>query len=282
MIFEVAHTTRFSYSRPIFLEPMTVRLRPRSDVTQRLLRFEISASPPPADMFELTDAEGNGVAKLWFNGLTDGFMLQTAFAVETLLHNPFEWVVLDPAAIRLPMTYPKENRAVLAPYRIPSGDPAVSALAHEVSMASGGTADTFLTALSSRVYDTIEQEFRSQGDALPPAVTLARHRGPCRDLALLFMDACRSLGLASRYVSGYELGELDAADRELHAWAEVYVTGAGWRGYDPSQGLAVADRHVAVAVGAAPAGAAPTGGVFWGTGVTSCQEARIEVRTVRD
>ena len=91
--------------------------------------------------------------------------------------------------------------------------------------------------------------------------------------------------IAARFVTGYEMGDRGSEERELHAWAEVYVSGAGWRGYDPSQGLAVADRHVAVASGAAPPEAAPTSGTFRGGGVISTLEAVVTIRvaaSVRD
>jgi transglutaminase-like putative cysteine protease len=93
------------------------------------------------------------------------------------------------------------------------------------------------------------------------------------------MDACRALGLGARFVSGYQEGDPDQPRRYLHAWAEVYLPGAGWRGYDPSHGLAVADRHVAVAAGMRSDLAAPISGIFRGTGVSSRMQAEIRLRT---
>lgn len=76
------------------------------------------------------------------------------------------------------------------------------------------------------------------------------------------METCRAVGLAARFVSGYQEGDPNAAERHLHAWAEVYLPGAGWRGYDPTHGLAVADGHIALVASALPKSAAPvTGGV---------------------
>ncbi|MEE2871411.1 MAG: transglutaminase-like domain-containing protein [Candidatus Latescibacterota bacterium] len=90
---------------------------------------------------------------------------------------------------------------------------------------------------------------RLEGRPMAAAETLARVRGACRDLAVLFIVICRTLGLAARFVSGYRAGAQNQQERYMHAWAEVYLPGAGWRGWDPSLGLAVAGAHVAVAMG---------------------------------
>ena len=112
---------------------------------------------------------------------------------------------------------------------------------------------------------------------MPPRVTLEKGQGACRDLAVLFVAACRALGFGARFVSGYHQGHSEPMRRDLHAWAEVYLPGGGWRGYDPSLGLAVADRHVAVAAGTRPDQAAPISGSFRGTGVSSRMRAEIRM-----
>jgi len=103
-------------------------------------------------------------------------------------------------------------------------------------------------------------------------------RGSCRDLAVLFIEACRTLNIPSRFVSGYGVSLDETTDHELHAWAEVYLPGAGWRGFDPSIGLAITERHLAVAVGATPELAAPTSGAFRGE-AESWLETEIEIET---
>lgn len=91
------------------------------------------------------------------------------------------------------------------------------------------------------------------------------------------MDACRAVGLGARFVSGYQEGDPEQERRDLHAWAEVYLPGGGWRGYDPTHGLAVADRHVALAAGMRPALAAPITGTFRGTGASSRMQTDIKI-----
>jgi transglutaminase-like putative cysteine protease len=96
---------------------------------------------------------------------------------------------------------------------------------------------------------------------------MEQRQGACRDLAVLFIDACRCVGLAARFVSGYQDAYRSMGKRDLHAWAEVYLPGAGWRGYDPTRGLAVADHHVAIAAAADPQNTAPVTATYRGSNV---------------
>jgi len=278
MLFEVTHLTRYTYERPVVLEPLVVRLRPRSDIFQRLVSFDLAIEPTPEGISEVMDAQGNPTTQAWFLGTASMLALRTALTVETLHANPYDYIVLDPAALRLPMPYEPAERAALAQYLQPAADAGVQDFADDVLAASGGGATAFLGELCQRIAAAITQEVRPSGEPMPPGETLALGRGACRDLAVLFIDACRCVGIAARFVTGYELGAAGSVERHLHAWAEVYLVGAGWRGYDPSQGLAVADHHVALAAGASPAQAAPTAGTFRGTSVSSRLESVIRVR----
>ena len=105
---------------------------------------------------------------------------------------------------------------------------------------------------------------RSDGPPRPAAETLAAGEGSCRDLAVVFSEACRAAGVPARFVSGYETAAASGEHAYMHAWAEAYVPGGGWRGYDPSRGLAVSTSHVAVAAAADPALASPVAGSYRG------------------
>jgi transglutaminase-like putative cysteine protease len=95
---------------------------------------------------------------------------------------------------------------------------------------------------------------------------------------VLYIEACRAMGLAARFVSGYRVKEPEGVGRELHAWAEVWVPSLGWRGFDPTIGKPVADQHVAVAAGS-PTSSAPVTGTYWGN-ATSQLIATVDVRRV--
>ena len=117
-----------------------------------------------------------------------------------------------------------------------------------------------------RFIGNVRPVVRPHGAALSPEATWGERTGACRDLAPLFNEVCRLVGLPARFVSGY--GYSDFLDeRHLHAWSEVYLPGAGWRGFDPTIGLAVADRHIAVAAARDPEDTAPTSGTYRGTGL---------------
>ena len=277
MRFEVSHLTRYSYDRTVLLEPLIVRLRPRSDIFQHLVSFDLTVDPQPEGMSEMVDAEGNALSQVWFLGGASMLALRTTFAVDTLRTNPFDYIVLDPDSLRVPMSYDPADRRALAHYLDPPADPEVQAFAKEILAGNAGGATSFLGELCQRI-SSMTQEVRPTGDPMPAGQTLAQRRGACRDMAVLFIEACRAVGIAARFVTGYEMSDPAANERDLHAWAEVYINGAGWRGYDPSQGLAVADRHVAVAAAAGPAEAAPTYGTFRGTNAASTMETVINVK----
>jgi transglutaminase-like putative cysteine protease len=154
-------------------------------------------------------------------------------------------------------------------------DPAVVQLAQELWHSCGGGVLSFLSALNRRIYRTCQHMIRETGAALPPGITWRQQAGSCRDLTVLFVEACRAVGLAARFVSGYQEGDLTRNDRHLHAWAEVYLPGAGWRGYDPTQDLAVGDRHVALVACAQPKYASPISGSFRGSGASSQMEYEL-------
>lgn len=266
MRFLARHTTRFRYTAPVYLEPHAIRLRPRSDSWQRLERFRMAIDPEPSLLSEVLDSEGNSVAHAWFSDLTDSLVIRTEFEVETLRVNPFDYLLLGRGSMRVPVEYPQELRAPLS-IALARSEPrarAVDAFANRIAERSGRRTTEFLTLLTQEIHDRYRVVVREHGDPFPPSETLATGQAACRDLAVLFADCCRSVGIASRFVSGYTASESGADDHHMHAWAEVYLPGGGWRGYDPSLGLAVADSHIAVASAALSSRAAPTTGTFRG------------------
>jgi transglutaminase-like putative cysteine protease len=108
---------------------------------------------------------------------------------------------------------------------------------------------------------------REEGEAKRADETFRSKEGSCRDLAVLFIDACRAQGIASRFVSGYHESTVHQQKLYMHAWGEVYLPGGGWRGFDPTLGMAVTEAHIPVAAAVDPRDAAPVAGTFRGTGV---------------
>jgi transglutaminase-like putative cysteine protease len=200
------------------------------------------------------------------------------FEVETLRANPFDYVP-EFGFDSLPANYPPGLAALLAPYRRQDGiEESVLAFAGNVAAQTSGTPIGFLDALNRAINERIEREIRDDDRTLPPGVTLGDRKGACRDLTVLFMAASRAMGLAARFVSGYRRGDLDRADRHLHSWPEVYIPGGGWRGWDPSEGIAVGDTHVALVAAASQTETLPVEGAFIGDNATSKLDFTLEIR----
>ena len=281
MIFRITHQVHYVYSASVFLEPHILRLRPRNDASQQISEFSEVITPSPAGSHDFLDAEGNLATCLWFDGMVDSLVVSTSFAAQTFQTTPFSYLVTEDAFLQLPVRYGGTDGEALVPFlqTVELGQELQSFVQAIVNQADGKTLE-FLFLLNTAIYEQCSVEIREHGLPHPPDLTWQRKQGACRDLAVLFIAACRSVGLAARFVSGYQEGDQDMAHRHLHAWAEVYVPGGGWRGYDPTHGLVVADRHVALAASHDPTGAAPVSGTFRGTGITARMEYVIDLRSL--
>jgi len=261
MRYRIQHTTHYTYQQPVHLRHHVLRLRPRSDSTQQTQRFHLDISPQPERQATVTELEGSPGIGVWFAAEpTSHLIIKTVAEVETFRQNPFDYLT-EPWASYLPIDYPASIASLLGSYLhhplYPMAAPNIVELAQNIVYEVDGNVGFFLTTLTQRIYETCQYIVRPTGDPLPPGVTWAKKQGSCRDFTLLFMEACRAVGLAARFVSGYEQGDSTVLERDLHAWAEVYIPGGGWRGFDPTHGLAVADRHVALVASAFPRFAAP-------------------------
>ena len=264
MRFQIQHHTTYDYPEPVLLQPHTLRLHPRTDAAQRVNHFHLEVSPLPTQQSALLDTNGNHTHRLWFAPTpTQQLALVTTTEVETYRTNPFDYL-MEPWATTLPIDYPSSVLAILKPYLepilYPTTSPMATQLASDLSHEVDGNVSFFLTTLTQRIYETCDYTTRTTGHPWPPGVTWEKRLGSCRDFTVLFMEVCRSVGLAARFVSGYEAGDEETPDRDLHAWAEVYVPGGGWRGFDPTHGLTVSDRHVAIAASPFPPYTAPVSG----------------------
>ncbi len=258
----VTHSTVYRYDSPVSLEPHIFRLQPRMSSTQRLLAFEIRVSPQPAGSTECLDQDGTLALNAWFTVPTNELSVISRFTVEMLRQNPFDYVIGE--SLNLPLLYRDPLNSALTSYRS-DGHVAESVRQFAKSVAAGAQENilTFLMALSRQIYQDCRQVVRPYGPAWRSDQTLNARQGSCRDTAVLFCDTCRAMGIAARFVSGYECASANRQDSYMHAWAEVYLPGIGWRGYDPSRGLAVSNTHVAVAAGFDPDLAAPVAGWYW-------------------
>jgi transglutaminase-like putative cysteine protease len=266
MRFQGSHVTTYRYSAPVYLKPHTVRLRPRPDPGQIVHGYEIRVSPEPSGMTSGLDAWGNSVEWVWFSGEHSTLEITTTFDAERTRLNPYDFIVTNEDGACVPPIYTDYERAALQLYLTTSYDPGddVRKLADDIADEVSSDILEFPRQLAVAIQSRCEMIVRPQGDPYRGAELLAEGRGSCRDMAVLFIEACRHVGIASRFVSGYVGHHDDDAPRDLHAWAGVYMPGGGWRGFDPTQGLAVSAGHITLAVADTPAGAAPVTGSFAG------------------
>jgi transglutaminase-like putative cysteine protease len=248
----------------VHLAPHTFRLRPRTDATQRLGTYDLFITPTPIGRTECLDHDGNVTLHVWFEQTTDELNVESRFCVETFRDNPFDFLLPGGAGM-LPFRYSRPLDLILEPYRIDSGiaEP-VRRFAHGLAQSVNQDTLSFLVALNRQIFESCKQVVRIEGPPWPSSQTLTAREGSCRDVAVLFCDACRVMGLAARFVSGYERSAAGPDAAHMHAWAEVYLPGGGWRGFDPSRGLAVTDSHVAVAAAFDSELASPISGTYFG------------------
>ena len=289
MRYTITHSTLYTYSHPVQLGTHCVKLCPRTDGAQHLHSFALTVEPLPRQQTALFDPNNNIGHRLWFEPTpVTTLKLVTIAEVKTVRTNPFDYLTA-PWAIALPWDYPTSLALRLSPYlaqhQASMLHPQVIEFAQSILHQVGGNAGLFVTALTQAIYDRCDYIQRPEGDPYPAGITLTQRVGTCRDFAVLWMDACRAVGLAARFVSGYQQGDPDhpgnKPQHDLHAWAEVYMPGGGWRGFDPTLGLAVADGHVAIAATADPRHAAPVKGqlqAFQGQPQTTL-ECHISLKT---
>ena len=285
MRYQIEHSTEYIYPQAVTLQPHVVRLRPRSDGCQTLHSFSLTVTPQPKQQAQIIDLDGNSLIQLWFDPMiTESLMIQTVSDVETFRVNPFDYF-LEPWAVSLPADYPVSLWVQLQPYLLgqqpgytSSTDPIAAQLAQDLWLQTNGEPLSFLSLLNQQIYQGCQYTIRETGEPMPAGVTWSQRSGTCRDFAVLFVEVCRAIGLAARFVSGYQEGDPDSSERHLHAWAEVYLPGGGWRGYDPTQGLAVSDRHIALVASASSRYAAPVAGSFTPGGVQSSIHYTLAIR----
>ncbi|MGL4728149.1 MAG: transglutaminase family protein [Bosea sp. (in: a-proteobacteria)] len=273
----IRHITTYRYGTPAILGPHLVRLHPRLAMPDRLESFELIVSPQPVSMHWLHDPQGNRVARLLFDRAARELEIIALAKLVINTRNPFDFLVA-PEAEFWPFAYAPYIAAELAPSLVDilgpgdagavDADPHVSALLAE-ARARPGPLLPFLIWLNGEMASRIGYQVRFEPGVQEPEQTLANARGSCRDIAHAFIAIARRLGVAARFVSGYLLQDSgpmwlgqgdDQLDSGLHAWAELWIPGAGWVGFDPTSGLLAAEHHVPLAAAPHVASAMPVTG----------------------
>ena len=280
----VTHTFTYRYSAPVLLGPHRFCLRPRPHGFQRLIDYRLEVSPDPSQLFDLIAAGGDTITRARFLGETELFQVVANSEVETFTA-PLMEACLDEEMARLPIPIGRLNPDLMSNLQgwLPNGqhDAAAMDVAQEALMGSDQRSLTFLQQLIEIIQDRVKYTQRHSGPAWPASRTLKERVGSCRDLAMLMIECCRCVGLPARFVSGYHLVEPKPERYDLHAWTEVYLQGAGWRGFDASGKGAVDERYIPIATSSkSDLTAAITGSFSGPPGVESTFEWSIEAEVL--
>jgi len=270
--YKIIHRTYYNYSSEVTLGPHSLLLRPREDYELRIESFLLTTAPR-ATLLWHRDVEDNSVAIATFDALTQQLVIESEVIIQQYNEAPLDFMVAD-YAIDYPFVYRQEDKVLLLPYMALPGSEATNVvkkwLATFWQPSEQIQTYTLLQRLASNIYQTLSYQVREEPGVQTALQTLSCRTGSCRDFAFLFIVAARCLGLASRFVSGYIHAPL-MSDKigATHAWAEVYLPGAGWKGFDPTIGEIAGTDHIAVAVARLPESVPPIAGSFVGASTSS-------------
>jgi transglutaminase-like putative cysteine protease len=278
MIIQIQHTTRYDYDGPVSFSDHQLRVCPRSDHALRWIDFSVITHPKSSQRW-VRDVYNNPVWVCNF-GLQESreLVFEVSLKVEIERENPFNFI-LDPHALSYPLKYQAIEREALKPYidHAVGGAGSVLDWFYE-AVPSPVTHDEiliFISDLNQALRRDIRYVRREEEGVQSPDETLNLRAGSCRDMAWLMIAICRQLGLAARFVSGYlhvpvpEEGDggvqapVNRAAGSMHAWVEIYLPGAGWKGFDPTNGILADSLFIPCAVSLDPIGAAPTVGRYF-------------------
>lgn len=268
--YKIIHETYYDFSDLVQLQSHTLRLRPREGHELRIEVSKLEISPAAIVRWH-RDVEGNSVATASFGEKTQRLVVKSEVIIQQYNQVPYDFLVAD-YAVDYPFSYMSEDEILLSPYMNKPVEYASDSLSLWLSELWNGREkiQTFalLLRLNQQIYQRLCYRRREEEGVQSVEETLACWSGSCRDAASLFMAAAQRLGFAARFVSGYSYSESATMQADqlgsTHAWAEVFIPGAGWKGFDPTGGVIVGSEHIAVAVARLPESVPPISGAFLG------------------
>ncbi|MFT7030553.1 MAG: hypothetical protein ACJA2C_001951, partial [Marinoscillum sp.] len=268
------HYTKYTYDRHIELSPQIIRLRPAPHTRTPLKGYSLNIKPENHFINWQQDPFGNYMARVIFPEKVKFFEIDVEVIADMVVINPFDFFI-EEYAEAFPFAYPEELAKQLGPYlAITDNDPLLMDLVAQAKDLLKGDIKTVdaLVAINQLVNRLLAYNIRMEPGVQSCHETLTIKSGSCRDFSWLLVMLFRHLGLAARFTSGY-LIQLTADEKaldgpsgtevdftDLHAWAEVYIPGAGWIGLDSTSGLFAGEGHIPLACTPSPQDAAPISG----------------------
>jgi len=280
------HVTHYEYDRAIDLGPQIIRLRPAPHTRTPILSYSLKVIPANHFVNWQQDPQGNWLARYVFPEKTTELRIEVDFTAQMTVVNPFDFFV-EPYANSFPFQYTDRLKAELAPYlEIEEADALLAGYVNAIPRQADSTVN-FLVELNANLQKQIRYVVRQEPGVQTPGQTLAASAGSCRDSAWLLIQILRRLGFAARFVSGYLIQlrpdidpvegprEVESDFTDLHAWAEVYLPGAGWIGFDVTSGMLTGEGHVPVAATPHFRSAAPISGTAGAANVDFAFEMKV-------
>ena len=276
-VLSVRHTTTYAYKRPVRFGDHRILFRPRDSYDQRLISSNLSVTPEPRRVRWLHDTFGNCVAIASFGSEAEQLFFDATIVLDHTPLNTPDFSIEDYAR-SYPFTYgaeemPDLSRLIERQYLDPE---------HKLDrwvkrfIKPGRATDTgqLLMTMTYAIKEGFQYAHRHESGTQDPVTTLSSSKGTCRDFAVLMMEAVRTLGLAARFVTGYLHVPTTGNEEYLgggntHAWCQVYLPGAGWVEFDPTNGIVGNRDLIRVAVARDPRQAIPLSGTFFGSGADS-------------
>lgn len=281
---KVSHLTEYIFADFVTLEPHRLLLRPREGHDIHIISSRLDIIPNHQIRWR-RDVYGNSVAIVNFTEAANYLSIFSEITLEHYEEDPLDFVVAE-YAVNYPFQYQEDEIPELTPYLQPNypGDKSIILEWLQNTGIKPGQLQTYvlLDTLSKRIARTLTYVIREEPGVKTPAQTLVDGNGSCRDFATLFMELCRQMNLACRFVSGYlHAPSTETGNASTHAWAEVYLPGPGWKGFDPTVGELTGNRHIPVAVARHAEWIPPVAGSFIGTTQIPVLKVNVQVNTLQ-